>query len=88
LKGLSKKVAIITDAQTSLTRTRLRTPRAAAIAGNLFALLYGAILVLIRSSIPADPAAGSVWLDSNSRIITLALNLCHTPGLHSCGSSV
>jgi hypothetical protein len=76
------------DAQTSLTRRRLRTPRAAAIAGILFALLYVASLVLIRSSIPADPAADSVWSDSNSRIITLGLNLCHTSGLHSCGSSV
>ena len=36
------------------TRRKMETPRAAAIAGILFALLYGASLVLIRLSIPRD----------------------------------
>ncbi len=49
----------MTATQTDLTRRKLTTPRAAAIAGILFALLYGASLVLIRSSIPADRAADS-----------------------------
>ncbi len=44
----------MTETKASLARRRLKTPRAAAIAGILFALLYGASLVLIRISIPAD----------------------------------
>ena len=38
-----------------ITRDSLRTPRAAAIAGILFAVLLGAALVLIRIAVPADP---------------------------------
>jgi len=68
-------------AQTELTRRKLRTPRAAAIAGILFALLYGAGLALIRLSIPADPAAESAWLETNSRSISLGLNLVPYAGI-------
>ena len=64
-----------------MTRRKLKTPRAAAIAGILFALLYGAGLVLIRISIPADPAAESAWLETNSRTVTLALNLVPYAGI-------
>lgn len=71
----------MTEAHVSLTRKRLKTPRAAAIAGILFALLYGAGLVLIRISIPADPAAESAWLDTNSRTVNLALNLVPYAGI-------
>ncbi len=67
--------------QTELTRRKLRTPRAAAIAGILFALLYGAGLALIRLSIPADPAAESAWLETNARTISLALNLVPYAGI-------
>ena len=67
--------------QTELTRRKLRTPRAAAIAGILFALLYGAGLALIRLSIPSDPAAESDWLETNARTITLALNLVPYAGI-------
>ena len=71
----------MTEPHESLTRKKLKSPRAAAIAGILFALLYGAGLVLIRMSIPADPAAESDWLDMNSRTITLALNLVPYAGI-------
>ena len=67
--------------QTELTRRKLRTPRAAAIAGILFALLYGAGLALIRLSIPSDLAAESDWLETNARTITLALNLVPYAGI-------
>jgi hypothetical protein len=60
---------------------KLKTPRAAAIAGILFALLYGAGLVLIRLSVPADQAADSAWLDTNSRTLALALNLAPYAGI-------
>jgi hypothetical protein len=71
----------MTDAQFALDRRKLKTPRAAAIAGILFALFYGAGLVLIRLSIPADIASDSTWLDTNSSAITLGLNLVPFAGI-------
>ena len=64
-----------------MTRTKLKTPRAAAIAGILFAVLFGASLVLIRLSIPADIAADSSWVETNSRAISLGLNLVPFAGI-------
>lgn len=71
----------MTEISVSLTRKRLTTPRAAAIAGILFALLYGTSLVLIRISIPSDPAAGSAWLETNAKTVSLALNLLPYAGI-------
>jgi hypothetical protein len=71
----------MTDAQISMTRRSLKTPRAAAIAGILFALLYGAGLMLIRLSIPADQEADTAWLETNSRTVALALNLVPYAGI-------
>lgn len=65
----------------NLTRQRLKTPRAASIAGILFALLYGGGIVLIRLSIPADQSADSAWLDSNSKNVSLALNMVPYAGI-------
>jgi MFS family permease len=42
---------------------RLSTPRAAALAGVLFAILFGTALTLIRTSVPDDAHRGSAWLD-------------------------
>jgi len=69
------------EAQISSTRTKLTTPRAAAIAGILFALLYGASLVLVRLSIPSDLAANTSWLETNARTVSLALNLVPYAGI-------
>lgn len=41
---------------------RLTTPRAAALAGVLFALLFGAALVLIRAALPEGAEPGSQWI--------------------------
>lgn len=66
----------------NLTRRKLRTPRAAAIAGILFALFYGTSLVLIRFSIPVDhTVSGAIWLESNLKTVTLALNLVPYSGI-------
>jgi hypothetical protein len=72
---------VMAETQVTLTRRELKTPRAAAIAGILFALLYGTGLVLIRTSIPADPAASSAWLETNARKVSLALNLVPFAGI-------
>ena len=71
----------MTEVSVSLTRKRLTTPRAAAIAGILFALLYGTSLVLVRISIPSDPAAESAWLETNATTVSLALNLLPYAGI-------
>lgn len=66
----------------TLTRQKLKSPRAATIAGVIFALLYGTSLVLVRLSIPADPATDTaVWLETNSKTIAFALNLMPYAGI-------
>jgi len=44
-------------------------------------VLYGAGLVLVRISIPADQAADSAWLETNARTVSLALNLVPYAGI-------
>ena len=69
------------ETHVSLTRRKLTTPRSAAVAGILFAMLFGASLILIRLSIPSDLVTGSAWLDTNSRRVALALNLVPYAGI-------
>lgn len=52
---------------------RLTTPRAAAVAGIVFALLLGSAYVLLRLSIPADPGAGEGWVASGRTKVRVAL---------------
>ena len=44
------------DQQRTESRSKLTSPRAAAVAGILFSVLLITSLVIIRSAIPADPA--------------------------------
>ena len=66
-----------------ITRDSLRTPRAAAIAGIVFAVLLGTAVVLLRLAIPADPAHAPTWLDDPWRkdSVVVALNLVPFSGL-------
>lgn len=61
----------------------LRTPRAAAIAGILFALLLGTSIVVTRLSIDADPADAAKWLveGGNRTAVSLAANLIPFAGI-------
>ena len=61
----------------------LRTPRAAAVAGIIFAVLLIAALVLLRVSVPANPAVPGAWLtDSRHRAqVAIALNLVPFAGI-------
>jgi hypothetical protein len=52
---------------------RLSTPRAAALAGVLFALIFGAALILIRTALPEGAAPGSQWVDGGRQLRTAAL---------------
>src|SRR5260370_23108220 len=64
-----------------LTHAQLKTPKAAAIAGIAFSLLLLLILWLLRTSIPADPLEPGVWLATDTRAITVALNLVPFAGV-------
>lgn len=61
----------------------LRTPKAAAFAGILFAVLAGAVLIILRLSTPANPASPGQWLADSTRrdAINIALNLVPFAGI-------
>ena len=65
----------------SLTHAQLKTPKAAAIAGIAFSLLLLLILWLLRTSIPADPLEPGAWLATDTRAVTVALNLVPFAGI-------
>jgi hypothetical protein len=63
---------------TSPSGDRLRslsTPRAAAVAGVLFALLFGASLVLIRLALPECEDPGAQWLQTGSTNLKIAATI-------------
>jgi hypothetical protein len=59
----------------------LNTPRAAAVAGILFSLLLMASMLLIRTSIPADPLAAVTDIVHHAKRLSLALNLLPFAGI-------
>lgn len=63
------------------TAKRLRAPRAAAIAGILFAVLLMTSFLLIRLAVPADPLEAGAWLQTRSNTVALALNLVPFAGI-------
>src|SRR5690348_4230471 len=65
----------------AFARTALTTPRAAAVAGIAFGILYGASMVLLRLSIPIAGSADSAWLSRNSNWVVLALHLVPYAGI-------
>ncbi|MFL5592052.1 MAG: hypothetical protein ACJ8DI_30980 [Ktedonobacteraceae bacterium] len=69
------------QAPVKLAGRRLKTPRAAAIAGILFAVLYSMALVLIRLSIPTDASDRGAWLAGQSGTVSLALVLAPLAGI-------
>lgn len=60
---------------------QLTTPRAAAVAGILFALLFAASLVFLRISIPEDLTGGTEWLAQASGRLPIALALMPFAGV-------
>jgi hypothetical protein len=60
---------------------RLATPGAAAVAGILFAVLFGTTTVLFRLSVPANPGDRGEWLDTHSTRIKVALWLVPFAGI-------
>ena len=64
-----------------LTDLRLKTPRAAALAGIIFGVLLIIAYILIRLSIPPDPADGGAWLQEQAQTVALALSLVPIAGI-------
>ena len=71
---------MMAEAPVNLPR-QLKTPRAAAIAGILFAVLVGTAQVLIRLSIPGDATDSGAWLAGQGDTISLALSLVPFAGI-------
>jgi hypothetical protein len=59
----------------------LTTPRAAAVAGVLFALLFGTTLVLIRLALPEGAEPGSQWLVAGSTNLKVAATIMPFAGI-------
>jgi len=59
----------------------LTTPRAAAIAGILFAVLFAVSLILLRASIPENLSAGTDWVELGAGRISIALSLMPYAGI-------
>ena len=60
---------------------RLTTPRSAGLAGVVFAITFSASMVLLRTSMPADPLAQPVWGDGAVTRVKLALALVPFAGI-------
>ena len=71
----------MTESKAHLSKRALRTPRAAAVAGIIFAVLLGTSHVLIQRSVPADLLDTSDWLDDQAKTISLALSLAPFAGI-------
>jgi hypothetical protein len=67
--------------EANLIRARLKTPRAAAVAGILFSVLLITGLLLFRLSVRADPLETGAWLKTSSNRVALALNLVPFAGI-------
>src|SRR3982751_6167111 len=64
-----------------LTDDRLRTPKAAAIAGIAFSILLLIVMALFWSAVPTDALDKGAWLSGSLRRVELALNLMPFAGV-------
>ncbi len=64
-----------------LVHSGLRTPRAAAIAGIVFSVLFISSLSMLWRSLPVDPRDTGLWLKEGSRNVSLALSLLPFAGI-------
>ena len=60
-------------------RRPLNSPRAAAVAGFVFALLFAAAWILVRSALPASVTADSDWLDEEGAATRIRVGLALVP---------
>src|SRR5690348_13355895 len=69
--------------QVTLTCQAIRTPRAAAVAGIIFSVLFTTSMVLIWLAIPEELSGMNIatWLQGNTTTISLALTLVPFAGI-------
>ena len=67
----------------NVAREAIRTPRAAAVAGIVFAVLFTISMVLMRLAIPEELSGSNTaaWLQGNTTTLTLALTLVPFSGI-------
>jgi MFS family permease len=65
----------------SPVRSQLKTPRAAAIAGILFSVLFVVAFALLRTYLPGDPTDSGEWLSAGTGSVGFALNLVPFAGI-------
>jgi MFS family permease len=65
----------------TLVRSSLKTPRAAAIAGIVFSVLFIAAFSLLRVYVPSDPGESGEWLKTSTGFVAFALNLLPFAGI-------
>ena len=71
----------MTSKSSERTLHRLSTPRAAGLAGVLFAVLFGTAITLIHTSLPEGAAPGSQWLDGATGRLKIAAILMPFAGI-------
>lgn len=83
LRGLDRGVVKGVTQADSVTRQRLRTPRAAGVAGIVFSFLLTVAFVLIRFAVPGDASELGAWVadDSKRTSVLIALNLLPFAGI-------
>ena len=69
------------ETQKTLTHDRLKTPRAAAVAGIVFSVLFIISLGLARTTVPADPQDAGTWLARDLKTVALAIYLLPFAGI-------
>jgi len=69
------------EVKETVIASRLKAPRAGAIAGILFSILLFISLVLIRLSVPASPTDPGMWLSHSAKSIRLALGMLPFAGI-------
>jgi hypothetical protein len=75
----------MTHAHLSLSGKRLTTPRAAAFAGILFAILFTVSVTLIRISLPPGPVDGTLWQEKHASLLNVGVILMPCAGISFLG---
>jgi MFS family permease len=65
----------------TLTTDRLKTPRAAAVAGIVFSVLFIISVVLIRTTVPADLQDAGTWIARDLKSVAFAIYLFPFAGI-------
>lgn len=69
------------DTQSGMQFHQLRTPRAAAVAGIVFAALFSSTLALVHTALPDDPFSETAWVGRSGSRISVALVLMPFAGI-------